>query len=287
MEKEIKLPHLIDSLEGRIEFAQILLTKLCRQRALVNILKTAHYWALIGGVVRDALLTSSTSNSAFSSEWKDIDVALTEFPRKGLLRRSDRRNEQIHISRNHFGGIKVQSTEFGQMDLWLWTANKEVASRREFWAKQLDRVDFGINAVAFTWPACEVIVHPRWRQDIADSKIEKMADESPLRELQSIRAVALAAKMELKLKTPFELGQKAKRDLDKFLHYTSNEEMTSGFSYLEEKLRNERWPRYTVIRFLQLCGENKCRQEITKELLRIKKQYTIQDHLESCSSKIR
>lgn len=273
MRKDLKLIEIVDTLDGRINHAQDLLTNLCRHTALVNILKTANYWAIVGGVVRDALLTNSTKDSEFFNEWEDIDIALTKFPRKGLLTRLDRKSPGVRITKNHFGGLKVHIRELGQMDLWVWKDINGLANKRDFWFEQLESVDFGINAVAFTWPTCDIIIHPQWKRDIVQSKIEKLAQESPLKQLQPIRAVALAAKMELKLHIPFELGARAKNDLYQFLYDTSEAERCYALKYLEEKLRSERWPSHTVTRFLQICYKDHCPERFTEELLKIRDEY--------------
>jgi hypothetical protein len=262
-----------NSLDERVRHAQALLTGLCRHPLLLNMLKTARHWAIVGGAVRDALLIASNKDTDVYAEWKDIDIALTKLPRKGLLCRPDRKNSKVNIAKNNFGGLKVYTDELGTMDLWVWRAENEIAGTKDFWFKQLESVDFGINAVAFIWPACEIIIHPQWERDLLCSQIEKVADYSPLKVLQPIRAIALAAKMELKLASSFNLGSKAASDLHWLLNLASDTEVNIALNYLEEKLLAERWPSYTLVRFLQLCSDHDCPRDFYQRLVKLLSEY--------------
>src|SRR5262249_39636230 len=144
-------------------------------------------WAIVGGAVRDTLLDPSPVRQLLLA-WPDIDVAVTA--RERLTPRMRRLDESgTRVVRNTFGGWKVFSSAVGVCDVWSW-GRRDLKHPRGFWQARLESVDFGLNAVAFVWPERRVIVHPRWREDLAGRVVEKLSQQSRLRELQVVRAVA-------------------------------------------------------------------------------------------------
>jgi hypothetical protein len=270
--------RIIDSLDSRIHYAQKTLMGLCRNRKLSKFLKGMNHWAIVGGAVRDTLLVSNYQGSEYFSDWADLDIALTHFPSYNLIKRKYKSRSSISITQNHFGGLKVAIQDFGQLDLWHCKGYRQIGEGRQFWLDQLELVDFGINAVAFTWPACQLIMHPRWKYDLEHHQIEKLAKDSPVKEFQPIRAIALAAKLEQKLNARIVIGSSAKYDLAWLLHEANSDVVDRSLAYLEDKIKTGRWPKHTIKRFMESCVEITCSENVLQRISAIASKYLPDDY---------
>jgi hypothetical protein len=156
----------------------------------------------------------------------------------------------LEITRNSFGGFKMYEPVLGAIDAWTVEVSGMVPNSISFWQEYLGHVDFGLNAVAFIWPEREVVIHPRWLEDLEQRKIEKMAIESPRRELQPLRAIALAHKMSssVKRKLSFAYGPGVLSDCEWLAGSSDPSPWDSCFSYLKDKIASKRWPPAVVDR---------------------------------------
>src|SRR5207248_591395 len=115
-------------------------------------------------------------------------------------------------------------------------------------------VDFGVNAIAFVWPSRELVVHPRWLEDVQSFRVELLSDRSPRKELQPLRAIALGAALTRRLARPFRLGEAVWAEIDWLL--AGPEHMSSALAYLREKVAVGRWRKDHLLSFLNRLIEH-------------------------------
>ena len=147
------------------------------QRVFENLVVHAHLtqmlggfsdWAFVGGAVRDVLLTDEPDRRCGASPWQDLDIAVAHESHDALVAALTGHSSRWHVRLNSFGGVKATLPSIGSIDLWVTgrRAPREDWERHQYWMHYLDTVDFGVNAVAFAWPNCDLIVHQRWVEDV-------------------------------------------------------------------------------------------------------------------------
>jgi hypothetical protein len=159
----------------------------------------------------------------------------------------------LRVTQNRFGGLKVCGENVGELDLWPIILSNRGLTATDLWLEYLDKVDFGLNAVAFTWPQCKVLVHHRWKRDLSLRSVEPLAGQQSCRHLEPLRAVALAVKAGQSTGTFFSLHDSVRAQLRWLVRRPDHETVGSTFEYLKDKLTSGRWPHAVFTRFLQEC----------------------------------
>jgi hypothetical protein len=231
------------------------LSAICKQVRLPEVFQRFQRWAVVGGSVRDLLLTRRLSHDGLLSiEFPDIDVAVDRPPKNHHFRTGQCRGYGLKIFQNHFGGLKLDCDATGVLDVWTWGEARTRLDETTL-LRWLENVDFGMNAVAFLWPDCKLVVHPRWWEDLESYTVEKLCAKSPKACLQPIRASALAAKLDRLSRKRFRLGPQAILDLHQLLQ-GPEDQLDVAFDYLFEKIKSKRWSRACADRFLSDVREN-------------------------------
>src|SRR5437870_99138 len=84
------------------------LQDLCERTQLPELVGPKNHWAIIGGVVRDAVVRSHGDEPCPISSWPDIDIAVTVNVDRLPAVRGFRAGE-VKVSRNSFGGLRLES----------------------------------------------------------------------------------------------------------------------------------------------------------------------------------
>ena len=245
---------IVSNLPGRVKVARQIFSDLCLTTPLLDLLGRDRSCAIVGGAVRDVLLMSDPWTLQMFHQWPDIDIAvvddLSELP---IVANSSSSNGAI-ISTNTFGGLKISHESLGSLDVWTWMKPGPNNTSPRDWRERLNMVEFGLNAVAFIWPQREIIIHPRWIEDLKNGPVVEKVYLSPVQKaIQTIRAVALATKLEGLLGTKVILGKSIIKDLKWLVENASRSEIEEGLSYLRKKIDIGRWPDRTLYRFSGFC----------------------------------
>ena len=216
------------------------LQAVCAQAKLPELFRRFDKWAIVGGAVRDLLLSKRPEQCRLRIDFPDIDIAVDR-PVHGAHFESfvTELFEGLSVHTNTFGGLKLESEFSGTVDVWSWESKKSRLVKGAL-LRRLDRVDFGINAVAFLWPDNELVIHPRWFTDLEHKVVEKLATRSAKPQLQPIRACALAVKLAKLTNNQFNLGKSIRADLRSLLG-DGEIELSVALDYLVEKIVNKRW----------------------------------------------
>jgi hypothetical protein len=212
-----------------------------------DILGRPNQWAIVGGVIRDAMIAPEGELLDAFRSFPDIDVAVSLRDDGDLLKRGlvpvklslERSGIDYHV--NSFGGLKIATPEMGFVDVWGWRASSRERDAPRLWMRLLNTVDFGLNAVAYCWPEREIIFHEQWKQDYDSLRIERLMEYQGKRELFVIRAFALAAKMKVALMGRVRFGMRVKRDIAWLLEQAEDDNIVSAMEYLKQKLASQRW----------------------------------------------
>ena len=237
--------------ERRARVKQVFL-QLLDESDLLRMLGRRDSWAIVGGAVRDTMLRSDFRLPRLVELWPDIDVAVSVSVWGLPVVRGRGWSRKRTLALNHFGGVKIETSPLGALDLWTWAKPRGGPYSVDDWFNQLHAIDFGLNAVAFVWPECEVIVHPQWEADLGKRQVEKLAPESPQREVQAVRSIALKVKLERVLGARIELGKEAQQDVAWLVRSAKRHEAVAALEYLKQKTDSSRWPLTTAEAFLRV-----------------------------------
>jgi len=258
----------LHQLDDRQEYTRQVFLELCERTSLVDLAGKDRSWAIIGGAVRDTLLSPKIGCSHLFELWPDIDIAVTHDVSELPVAAGSSNDRSITISPNSFGGLKIREPKLGVIDFWTWTTPKNHGSTAN-WLEELERVDFGMNAVAFVWPQREVIIHRRWIQDLRTRRIEKVSPQSPKTSIQVVRAIALKVKLQLLVNQSFGLGTNIRQDLQWLVKDAPRAEVTQAIHYMIEKTTNSRWPIATLERFLRVSRAYRQSVEFDEAILEV------------------
>jgi hypothetical protein len=216
------------------------LQAVCAQAKLPELFQRFDKWAIVGGAVRDLLLSKQPAQCKLRIDFPDIDIAVDRpvFGRH-FENFGTELFEGLRVHTNSFGGLKLESEFSGTVDVWSWESKKSRLAKSAL-RRRLNQVDFGINAVAYLWPDNELIIHPRWFDDLKGQLVEKLAEQSPKPQFQPTRACALAVKLAKLTHTRFELGKSIRADLRHLLG-SGEKDLSIALDYLVEKITNKRW----------------------------------------------
>jgi len=207
-----------------------------------NISLSRKNWALVGGYVRDSLISSILKRKIDSP---DIDIAvLGNFPRIEL------NNEIIKINKNTFGGLKIYSRKYGEIDLWKVDYGEQKEDIVRIWEDYLYKIDFGINSIIFIYPDQKIMLHKNWSKWFENRTISKLYELSKYSDIQLIRAFALSVNLSKKTGVEFHTSKKIKDELNYFLGLHNKDVYDSIMNYTIEKIRRKRWS-YCVLRELE------------------------------------
>jgi hypothetical protein len=242
--------NILENIELRKKHVQLTLTDICRTLNLSDVLGRTSAWAIVGGVVRDCLLSRDPYTRILFSSWPDVDVAVAvdDFDIKKRL--SNVEDMEFSVKLNKFGGWKVKNERIGELDIWKIKLSREHRGSLDDWLRYLDNVDFAINAVAFTWPECQVVIHHRWCESLKKQKINILSPHSTKKHLQPIRGIALAVKLEEVTKLKFKLGREVVSDLVRVLTTEDENIIYESLNYIQNKISSGRWPFLVLQRFL-------------------------------------
>ncbi len=229
------------------------LESLIKGSSLPELLVAGSSWAIVGGAVRDTLLTKDIATLQMWTLWPDVDIAVEGEGRveHDLCIEIERR--QLTISRNTFGGMRVCGDELGKLDVWCMCLTSGCLSPRQAWSRYLERLDFVQNAVAFVWPQCELVIHSHWENMVRKREVTSLGHAVGPAQLQPIRAMALAVKLGMITESRFRLDQTLQRELAKLVRESDESQSRYVVSYLQDKLSSCRWPADVLDRFLEEC----------------------------------
>ncbi len=237
-----------DDWDSRINSARNQFRAVCQRTQLPRLFNGFSKWAIVGGAVRDVLLARNLNPAATPLDVADLDIAVDRPLSEQFFRDSKiRAKHELKIEYNSFGGMKLQSSLCGVVDVWSWETTA-ADNFREAIRNRLDQVDFGINAVAYLWPDDIVIVHPRWLTDLRGLVVEKLAKHSPHPEFQSVRACAIAAKLSSRTDYQFRLGDAVRGDIRELL-WPDSQALEQALDYLTAKIEGKRWTLEAATRF--------------------------------------
>lgn len=257
--------HILDTLKVRTDYARELFSSLLSRTPLAAIIGKNRHWAIVGGAVRDTLISIYGHNLLPLIPWSDIDIAVIQHTSKVQLECNE--SKDLIINWNHFGGLKLIHRELGEIDVWAWD-NIAKNNIFDFWVQKLESVDFGLNAVAFIWPECRIIKHPQWEKDLQKVTVDKLYANSPRRELQPLRALALMEKLSdiLDSRVKIRLGQKIRDDLKWLIESSNFEQVHETLIYLKRKLETRRWKYSIVSKLQEMCVKYNGQSLFLKEL---------------------
>lgn len=244
-----RVSKFMEQLCGRLDASRNRLEHLCKSLHLDLFLSEVPRWAIVGGLVRDAVLSDNPSSQYFWPMWHDIDIAILSGDPSFPWNPNSKSISSIH--RNTFGGWKIFTDKFGTLD--VWQAESKTSSPEQL----LESIDFGLNAIAFVWPTRQLHIHPRWLEDFVKTRVEKLAANSPRKELQPIRATALAVKLERRLGVKFSMGPLIRHDFDWLKSVSHRTELRVSLDYLRERVEAGRWPKETINRFCEYFSAEK------------------------------
>jgi hypothetical protein len=241
--------HIDESLADRCRKASAYLGWMCNECDLPRAINGAKRWAIVGGVVRDLLTRADVNSQPIPGiAWPDVDVAVAE----GSLEIDHRILKVRNSISNSYGGLKITSDSLGTVDLWLWPGSPTDLPGQFVWLRLLDRIEFGVNAVAFIWPEQEVIYHPQWRADFLACRVETLTKTVLRRDLHVVRALAIATRLGSQLNRTMNFGPKVKADIEWLLSEAEETEIGSSLAYLQSKVSEGRWPT-SITRRLAEC----------------------------------
>lgn len=236
-----RFERILTTLDDRVEKVEKVFKKLCRTSPLTRLFGGSCSWAIIGGAVRDALLADRLAEDTVRMFLPDIDVAVASELRNLPLVCDPGVRVDVSVESNHFGGLKAVVPDLGEVDVWTWGTGDSVSI--EDWKKRLGHIDLGLNAAAFLWPSGKLILHPQWRKDLANGRVEVLSEKTIRREWRPVRAIALAVKLERMTGTSIELGEKLRKELEWLIFEENNALIPEALSYMHEKIREGRWPK--------------------------------------------
>ena len=236
-----------------IECAEAVFRELATRAELRDLFGGVTSWGIVGGAVRDALLSKQTNQRWFWPRWPDLDIAVFDenFEEKTLFRKMT--STPGMCQRNNFGGWKLVYEGLGVIDVWMVERQQCFEDISEAWLSYLRRFDYGVNMVAFVWPVLSIVTRPEWFDDVKRGVVENHFCGSARKELQPLRGVALAAKLSSMCERKFVLGRNALREFAWFANKGEPALIRVAFNYVNNKVATGRWA-VEVLEYLERVG---------------------------------
>lgn len=191
-------------------------------------------WAIVGGFVRDTLISKFIGAKIISA---DIDIAVL-----GKLPKVRLNNEIIEITDNSFGGLKIKTLKYGYIDIWSVNVNQRKSNNTSLWIDYLDHIDFSINSIIFTYPKQKIYMHKNWFISFKHRLISQLNESSPSPDLQLIRAIALTKTLSLKTGLKFSTNSITINKLQNVLSIGEISSYHNMLDYTVDKVIKNRWP---------------------------------------------
>jgi len=262
-----RLLQVLSELDERIGSTRQKFIDLSTSSLLTCIVGKDISWAILGGAVRDTLFSHNPSAYSLFHLWPDLDIAvaspLSELP---ILKDPSSVSESRRVAYNYFGGLKIFEKTLGYLDVWTCAQSEGNNLSISDWINMLEKIDFGLNAVAFIWPQKEVIIHPQLKEDLRSRRIEKLSKITLNKQVQGVRALALATKLERVLGIKMSLGDSIAFDLKWLLVEAGEKQVSEALDYLKVKVETGRWPAGTVELLLRKCQKIKSSQNFSAAL---------------------
>jgi hypothetical protein len=255
-----------DKLERKLAHAQRVFEDLVVRTPVFKMLSAFSDWAIVGGAVRDVLLADESDCHSTAPIWQDVDIAVAHESPDALVAAFAGTSPHWRVRLNSFGGVKATFPSFGTIDIWVTGTHtpRQDAERYQYWTHYLDTVDFGVNAVAFAWPSCDLIVHQRWVKDVQSNCVEVLSECSPRKEIQPLRAIALCAALTCRHCRPAHLGERVWTEISQLLE--APEHMHAALAYLRSKVASGRWSKDHLLPFLARLVDQPRHSSTDKEL---------------------
>jgi|ERR1035437_394402 hypothetical protein len=191
-------------------------------------------WAFVGGFVRDTLISFLLGKKISSP---DIDIALI-----GELPHLEENNEILNINKNTFGGLKVKTKKYGNIDIWNPQKFFKNREKEIDWGNYLMKIDFSINSILFSYPEHKLYLHNDWIKSYKNRQISELYEYSPSPDLQLIRAMALTINLSAKTGLSFHTSKVILDKMSNLLMDYDNPSFAKILEYTTEKIIIERWP---------------------------------------------
>lgn len=210
--------------------------------------------AIIGGAIRDVLVSMLSQSEIAEIPWRDIDIAIIESEYINIYERI--KLFGINIKQNTFGGMKINIGKTDALDMWTIKNDPRELYDSFFWKQYLKNVDFGINAIAFILPEKRIILREEWINDYYKGIVEDHFIKAEKPELQSIRAIAIASRLSVLANKEFKLGQKCLERLNWLACAAKQEEIISVFDYIQIKMNKKKWDSSFVYLFEKMISNS-------------------------------
>jgi hypothetical protein len=242
-------------LHATIRSVEEKLSEICPQINIILNLKGRH-WAIVGGFVRDLIISFYYKVDVPSP---DVDIAL--IGRYPIYRKNDYISA---MQENTFGGLKINTSTFGEIDLWTLKGYKNqkfyISKLRNIpkfkrhtdttikvkdfnkyivvWEKYLRDIDFNVNTVLYAYPEKRIIINKeKWFSFLEYKNIEINNADSSYLYLQPIRALALADKLSYLTSQDFRISSQLESGLREY----SSEQNRTILDYIEKKIKCRKW----------------------------------------------
>lgn len=198
-----------------------------------NILSNRSKWALVGGYVRDTLISNLIDKKIYSP---DIDIAVF-----GKIPELKQNEEIIEINKNTFGGLKVKTRKYGYIDIWSIDNIQDNIVEKSVWENYLDKIDFSINSIVFAYPELKLFLHNDWFNSFNNRLVSKLYQSSPMPDIQLVRAIALTINLSSKTGRIFSTNKEIKKELSRLLIYGDEATYNKLIDYASNKISKNRW----------------------------------------------
>ena len=268
MEYMTKLNNILAEYQNRVNEVQEAFRFICDCFEIDMLLEGSPCWAVVGGAVRDLLLSDNIllDIDSLQKTWVDLDICIP-VDASNVFRLFNSKSENSYsCEKNTFGGLKIHDDDIGNIDIWTWEGPGSTHCSQSDWIERLKLVDFGINEIAFAHPQLEIITSGAQKRDLSLRRIEKCSLKLPKPHIQPVRALYLKLKLSQICQDDFYLGELILDDLKWLLNDSSEAIMEEVLMYLDYKVGSNRWPKEVLKEFysfsLRYGGKNTTNSQI-------------------------
>jgi len=241
-------------LKRSIKYAEKVLSERISNYAMLSDISQIKPCAIIGGAVRDVLVSILSKGEIAETPWRDIDIAIVESEYRNIYEKI--KLFDLDIKQNTFGGLKINLGNNDIFDMWKIKCDPSELYDSYYWEQYLKNIDFGINAIAFILPEKRIILREEWIDDYFSGLVEDHFFKAEKPELQSIRAIAIASRLTKISNREFKLGHNCLKRLDWLAGEAKKEEIISVFKYIRTKVNMKKWDYHFVDLFEKMVSSN-------------------------------